>query len=174
MSQSPDLCQPRQGGVGGEAVTLRGLGREPRASHRSRSFVCYICHHSSHRCTIPHSPHLRGCWVPLFSRSCEPHESSEPPTPPRAHPQAPLWRSWSLGFGGKLPSTSQRVVRSLEAGFWKCGLGLEFTSISISSGKVKMQILGPLPRLIGSEVPTTTTPTPRMNPGLCIFTKRLR
>lgn len=76
MSSLPDLW--RRGGARG-ALALRGPGRGTRASYRSRSFLYYICCHSSRHCTIPHSPHPRGCWVHLLSRSCEHHQSHRPP-----------------------------------------------------------------------------------------------
>lgn len=93
----------RRGGVGG-AQALRGQGRATRASCRSRSFPCYICYHSSRRCTIPHSPHLHGCWALLLSRSCEHHQSHQRPLlHPEPIPQPTLGRAgpWPLAAKSK-------------------------------------------------------------------------
>lgn len=131
------VCSLETGRVGGTSA-LRSQGRRTKASRTSRSFPYYICYHSSHHCTILHSPRPRGCWVPLLSRSCEHHQSCQPPTPPGAHipqPSTPAWKSWSLALGSKSPSTSQRVVRIRRRCFQNKGSNTP--SIGIGSGKVK-------------------------------------
>ena len=89
---------------------------------------------------------------PFFPEAVNTIKAIGPPAPPRAHSPAHPWKSWSPAFGGKRPSSSQRVARIQRQRFQNEGSNT--TPTGISACKVQLQIPGPTPRFIESDPPT--------------------